>query len=137
MPTLTKENYPHNAKITAFYCNWCNTKSYAKYKTAKYCSGLCRHNAYLKRKEIEINEKRDYHRKVTEKSRDFNGIQNSKAKKRKSEKIVGCRNVQQYFSEMNINITLKSLKEMKIYESMQIGENTITRHSVMSWLVER
>ena len=137
MPSLERDNYPHNAKITEFYCRWCDIKSFAKYKKAKYCSDLCRHNAYLNRKEMKTIKERDYDANVTQKSHHNYSIRNVELNKSDNIKIVGSRNVKIYFSNRNINITLKSLKEMEVDDNIMAGEYLIIRTNSVSWQIER
>ena len=135
MPSLSLENFKYNAKITAFYCLWCKIQAYAKYKTAKYCSELCRHNAYLQRKEEEEIAKCDSHGNITKKSRDYHVDENLSTTKLKSYKIVGSHNVQDHFRKINIKITLKSLKDMVEGEVMHVGNYAIRRINFLSWTV--
>ena len=132
MPSLSKENYPYNAKITEFLCDFCETPAFAHNKNAKFCSCLCRHNAYLIRKEIA---KCESDVKITEKSRDVHVDENLNTTKRKWHKVVGSRNVQNHFRKINIKITLKSLKDMFEGEVMQVGNYAIRRINFLSWMV--
>lgn len=55
MPSINRDDFKHNAKIFEFNCAFCGHKAYANKPAGKYCSDLCRVNAYKKRKEDSNN----------------------------------------------------------------------------------
>jgi hypothetical protein len=137
MPSLSKENYPYNAKITEFLCDFCGTQSFARYKNAKYCSELCRHHAYLERKKNEEVEKRDYDVKVTQKSRENDVTAIYIEPEPSGIKIVGGYLVQKFFKDNGLKVTMRLIKSIQIGESQRVNKYEITRLNLKSWYIEK
>lgn len=132
MPSLSKENYPYNAKITEFLCDFCETPAFAHNKNAKFCSCLCRHNAYLIRKEIA---KCENDVKITEKSRDVH-VPNTLVKpKPAGTKIVGAYMVQKFFKDSGLKVTMRLIKGIKIGYTQRVNEYEVTRLNLKTWVV--
>ena len=94
-------------------------------------------NGYLYHKEMKKKERRDCHSNVTQKSHHNNSIRNLELNKSHNIKIVGSHNVKICFSKRNINITLKSLKEMEVDAILMAGEYSIMRTNSVSWQIDR
>jgi hypothetical protein len=70
VPKLNRELFPANAQIMAFHCQWCGVEAHAHKSTAKYCSDLCRHNAYEFRNHLKFGDSRENDTNLTSKSRE-------------------------------------------------------------------
>lgn len=121
MPSLYRDSFPHNAKVSQFICEQCKFTFYARYKRAKYCSDLCRHNAYLKRKG----------RIITEILRENPpNVQNEHIR------VVGSDWVKIKCKERNIKVTKKELKGMKYGTVMKKSPDfSIKRVNLKTWTI--
>jgi hypothetical protein len=58
MPKLRRRDYPYNATIHKLKCPVCEHTFYAHHSKAIYCSNLCKHKAFLMKKEKEAKQTR-------------------------------------------------------------------------------
>ncbi len=137
MPALNKDNFTHNAKITEFSCEYCETPAFAHNKNAKFCSDLCRHNAYIDRKAIKKLAKRENDVNITEKSHE-NLVPNFFVKpKPVGTKIIGVHFVEYHFRKMGIKITLKRIRGIEIGGAIKLNEFEIARLNKKAWMVSK
>jgi hypothetical protein len=137
MPTLNKDSLPYNAKITEFLCDYCETPAFAHNKNAKFCSDLCRHNAYIDRKANKNLAKRENDVNITEKSHK-NLVPNFFVKpKPVGTKIIGAHFVEYHFRKMGIKITLKRIRGIEIDRAIKINEFEIMRVNKKAWMVSK
>jgi hypothetical protein len=134
MPSLSKENYPYNAKITEFFCDFCEIPAFAHNKNAKFCSCLCRHNAYLIRKEIAKCES-DVN--ITEKLHENHVPTFFVKPKPVGTKIIGAHMVQKHFRDIGLKVTLRLIRGIEIGKIHKVNEYEITRLNKKAWLIRQ
>ena len=113
-------------------CDFCEIPAFAHNKNAKFCSCLCRHNAYLTRKEIA---KCESDVKITKKSRDVHVPTTLIKQKPAGTKIIGTYMVQKHFRDIGLKVTLKLIRGIEIGKMHKVNEHEITMLNKKAWIV--
>ena len=137
MPALTKDNFKYNAKITEFSCDYCETPAFAHNKNAKFCSDLCRHNAYIDRQAIKKLAKRENDVNITEKSQQNHVPTTYIQPMPTGTKIVGAHFVQKHFRDIGLKVTLRLIRGIEIGKMHNVNEHEITRLNKKAWMVSK
>lgn len=96
---------------------------------------MCRHNAYLVRKDIKKLAKRENNVNISEKSHKNHVPTTYVNPQPAGMKIIGAYMVQKHFRDIGLKVTLRLIRGIEISKIHRVNEHEITRLNKKAWLI--